>query len=121
ALHESGMKLLLHSCGCVDGIADDFIGAGIDVFQFDQPMLYDFESLSRRIKGKATLWSPVDIQKDLPTGDKELIQAEARRMIKAFHQGGGFIAKDYPSLNDIGVKDEWAGWAREIFLGMHNE
>jgi hypothetical protein len=29
---------------------------------------------------------------------------------------GGFIAKDYPSWEDIDVCDEWAQWARDIFI-----
>jgi hypothetical protein len=29
---------------------------------------------------------------------------------------GGFIAKDYPDLPSIGVKEEWDGWAYEAFV-----
>jgi len=115
-VHCYGMKFMLHSCGYIMDIMDDLIEIGVDAFQFDQPALYDFEYLSQRIMGKATLWSPVDIQKILPSGDKSLIQAEARRMVGAFHRGGGLITKDYPSLDDIRVKDEWAQHARDIFM-----
>ena len=116
-LHDLGMKYLLHSCGNVSPIVDDFVEIGLDAFQFDQPALYDFEKLRNSIRGKASLWSPVDIQKVLPTGDRELIQAEAARMVETFHDGGGFIAKDYPSYSDIGVSEEWAQYARDAFTG----
>jgi len=115
-IHSHGMKLMLHSCGYIMDILDDFVEIGVDAFQFDQPALYDFDVLAGQINGKATLWSPVDIQKVLPTGDKAKIQAEAARMIGAFHKGGGLIAKDYPSLADVGVKDEWAQYARDVFI-----
>ena len=115
-LHSYDMKFMLHSCGYVNDIIDDFVEIGIDVFQFDQPALYDFDDLAKKIGGKATLWSPVDIQKVLPTGDKNKIQTEALRMIQAFHKNGGLIAKDYPALDDINVKDEWAQYARDVFI-----
>jgi len=117
-LHGHGMKFLLHSCGCVRDIIDDFVEIGVDAFQFDQPALYDFGKLAKSLNGKATLWSPVDIQKILPTGDKVLIQAEARRMIDTFHKNGGLIPKDYPAYGDIGVKTEWAQWAQDIFINF---
>jgi hypothetical protein len=115
-LHKHGMKFFLHSCGLIRDIIDDFVEIGVDAFQFDQPALYNFDDLSGRIGGKAALWSPVDIQKFLPTGNREIIRAEALRMIKTFHRGGGLIAMDYGSLDDIGVKDEWAQYARDVFL-----
>ena len=117
-LHGHGMKFLLHSCGCISGIIGDLVEIGVDAFQFDQPALYDFEKLAAQIGGKATLISPVDIQKVLPTGQKEKIQAEAKRMIETFHKNGGFVAMDYGSLADIGVKDEWAQYARDVFVGV---
>jgi hypothetical protein len=116
-LHNRGMKFFLHSCGYNRAIIGDLVEIGVDALQFDQPCLYDFDTLSGQISGKTSLWSPVDIQKVLPSGDKEKIQAEARRMLAAFFRHGGFIAKDYPSLDDIGVKDEWAQYARDIFTG----
>ena len=117
-LHSHGMKFLLHSCGNVWDIINDFVEIGVDAFQFDQPAIYDFEKLAMSIGNKAALWSPVDIQRILPTGDRETIRAEARRMIKTFYKGGGLIAKDYPSLGDIGVKDDWAQYARDVFYGV---
>lgn len=117
-LHRHDIKFILHSCGCVRNIIDDFVEIGVDAFQFDQPALYDFDDLSGKISGKATLMSPVDIQKVLPTGNKELIQAEAKRMIRTFHKNGGLIAMDYASLSDIGVKDEWAQYARDVFTAQ---
>jgi len=119
-LHGHEMKFLLHSCGFVRDIIDDFVEIGVNAFQFDQPAAYDFDDLSKRIGGKAALMSPVDIQKVLPTGDKEKIQGEAKRMIQTFHRGGGLISMDYASLADIGVKDEWAQYARDIFTDIKN-
>lgn len=114
--HDRKMKFFLHSCGHIYEIIEDFIEVGVDVFQFDQPELAGVEKLSENFGGRVTFWCPVDIQKIIATGEKELIQEEARKMIRCFGKfSGGFIAKDYPTWDDINIKDEWAQWARDVF------
>ncbi len=108
--HDYGMKVLMHSCGQNWSIVPDLLDAGVDVFQFDQPAVYDMPKLAALLKErKAALWSPVDIQKILPTGDRELIEAGAREMVDIFE--GGLICKNYTDLAGIGVKEEWDMWA----------
>lgn len=115
--HGRDMKFFVHSCGYIYHIINDFIKAGVDVLQLDQPELIGVDRLAEEFGGRVTFWSPVDIQQIMMTGDKQLIVEEARKMIQALGKlGGGFIAKDYPQWEDINVKDEWAGWAREVFI-----
>lgn len=110
--HDYGMHVFMHSCGNDWEIIPDLIDAGVNVFQFDQPALYDMKALSELFaRRKATLWSPVDIQKILPTGDRELIRRGAEEMYRLF--GGFLICKDYPDLVGIGVQPEWDMWAYE--------
>jgi len=50
-------------------------------------------------------------------GDREMIEQNAEIMIKFLGRyNGGLIAKDYPQLDVIGVKEEWAKWARDVFV-----
>jgi len=113
--HEFGMKVLMHSCGNNREILPHLLQAGVDCFQFDQPAIYDMPWLARLLREhKAALWSPVDIQKILPTGDRQRIAEGAREMCRIFR--GGLIAKNYPDLSGIGVKEEWDQWAYEEFL-----
>jgi hypothetical protein len=115
AAHERGMKVLMHSCGYNWALIDDLVAAGIDGFQFDQPAAYDMPALAEKLRRhKVGLWSPVDIQQVLPTGDRALIEAEAQRMLKIFR--GGLIMKDYPDLPGIGVAEEWDQWAYRAIL-----
>ena len=115
AVHAAGMAMFLHSCGYNYGFMEDLIDAGIDVFQFDQPDAYPTEVLAREFAHRAVFYSPVDIQKVLPTGDRELIERRAAEMCELFRAaGGGWIAKDYGSYSDIGVETEWAGWAQAV-------
>ncbi|MGC9395643.1 MAG: uroporphyrinogen decarboxylase family protein [Anaerolineae bacterium] len=111
--HDYGMKVLMHSCGQNWVIVPDLLDAGVDVFQFDQPALYDMPKLAALLEErKAALWSPVDIQKILPTGDRATIEAGAREMYDIFE--GGLICKNYPDLHGIGVEPEWDMWAYNV-------
>lgn len=113
--HDYGMKVLMHSCGYNWEVIDDLIDAGVDCFQFDQPAVYDMPALSEKFRArKVALWSPVDIQKVLPTGDRAFIESETERMLETFR--GGLITKNYPDLHGIGVKEEWDMWAYHKIL-----
>jgi len=107
--------VIMHSCGYVWDILEDVAETGICCMQFDQPALYGLERLAARLRElNLCLYAPVDIQRVLPTGDRELIEREAHRMVELFE--GGFIAKNYPDLRGIGVQAEWDEWAYQVFL-----
>lgn len=113
--HGHGMKVIQHSCGYNWSLIDDLCEAGIDCLQFDQPAVYDQPALAAKLRQHGVgLYSPCDIQKVLPTGDRELIERETTRLVETFR--GGFIAKNYPDLHGIGVDPEWDRWAYETFL-----
>ena len=115
AAHEHDMKVFMHSCGHNYELIDDLVEAGVDTLQFDQPAAYDMPALAAKLKkNKVALWSPVDIQKVLPTGDREFIESEAKRMVDIFR--GGLIVKNYGDLHGIGVKPEWDMWAYNAVL-----
>lgn len=115
--HELGMKVFMHSCGYNWDLLDDLVDAGIDCFQFDQPEAYDLASLAKKFKErKVALWSPVDIQKILPTGNRTLIEDEVRKMAHLFK--GCLIFKNYGDLPGIGVQDEWDQWAYKEALDV---
>jgi len=112
---ELGMKVLLHSCGQNRAILDDLIDCGVSAFQFDQPTVYDMDQLSALFRRrKVGLWSQIDIQKVLPSGDREYIYGEAQRMCRIFD--GCLVVKNYPDLPGIGVKPQWDQWGYEAVL-----
>lgn len=115
--NDYDLRLIMHSCGYIYEIMEDLIELKIDALQLDQPALFGIDRLSAEFGGRIAFYSPVDIQKTMQTGNKKLIQEEARQMIKMLGKfNGGFIAKDYPNWEDIEVKNEWAEWAREVFI-----
>lgn len=113
--HDYGLKVFMHSCGKNWPILPDLLDAGVDVFQFDQPAIYDMPELAALLRErKAALYSPIDIQKILPTGDEDTIRNGAQEMIEHFN--GGLICKNYPDLPGIGVAAEWDQWGYEEIL-----
>lgn len=115
--HQYDMKVVQHSCGYNWELIDDLCDSGIDCLQFDQPGLYDIEALGQKLKSHGVgLYAPCDIQAILPTGDKALIEAHIKSLIKNFK--GGLIAKNYPDLLGIGVSEEIDEMAYNIFCEM---
>ncbi|MCY2928778.1 MAG: hypothetical protein NTV86_04655 [Planctomycetota bacterium] len=115
AAHAAGLKVLMHSCGNNWTLMDDLLDVGIDVFQFDQPALYDMPALADKLRRRGRcLWSPVDIQKVLPTGDRAFIESETLRLCRTFE--GGLILKDYPDLASLGLDPQWDAWAYDVIV-----
>ena len=113
--HARGLTVWMHSCGYIKDIIPPLVEMGLDVLQLDQPELNGLEFLAQ-FSGRVTYWCPVDIQKILPTGDRELIQGRAREMLRRLAaRGGGFIAKDYPDNASLGVDPLWQQWGYEVF------
>ncbi|MFA6290787.1 MAG: uroporphyrinogen decarboxylase family protein [Victivallales bacterium] len=107
---ECGMKVFMHSCGQNREILEPLLKAGVNCFQFDQPTVYDMTDLAQLLKKhRAALWSPIDIQKILPTGNRQIIERGVDEMFEHFE--GFVIFKNYPDLKGIGVDPEWDNWA----------
>jgi len=120
--HSEGIHVFMHSCGYNWLILDDLAEVGVNVFQFDQPNIYDITRLAEKLKHlRVCLFSPVDIQTVLPKGNRELIENEARKMVELFGGAhGGLIVKNYGDLQGVGVQPEWDQWAYEMFVN-HKE
>ena len=115
--HQCGLDVIMHSCGYIWEIIDDLAEVGVNALQFDQPGLYGLARLADKLQTlNVCLYSPVDIQRIMPTGDRQRIEAEAEKMLTLFAgDRGGLIAKNYPDLHGIGVKPEWDQWAYDVF------
>ena len=106
----------MHSCGYIIDIIPSLVDIGIKVLQLDQPNLSGLDFLAKTCSGKTAIYSPVDIQRDLPTGDESHIRAKARELIdKLGSNGGGFICGNYNSPRSLGVEEEWQTWAADEF------
>lgn len=113
---QKGLHVWMHSCGYIKDIIPSLRDCGINVLQLDQPTLSGIDWLRDTVGGRVTIWAPVDIQKILPTGDREAIRSSAREMIEKLGFGGGFIGGYYGDMPSIAVQPEWQQWACEAFV-----
>ena len=92
-----GIDVWMHSCGYIVDIIPSLVDMGIKVLQLDQPTLSGLDFLARTCQPKTAVWSPVNVQRDLPTGDEAHIRACTRELIdKLGCNGGGFICGTTP-------------------------
>lgn len=114
---ERGIDIWMHSCGYIKDIIPSLVDMGIKVLQLDQPTLSGLDFLAQTCHGKTAIWSPVDIQRDLPTGNETYIRERARELIdKLGSNGGGFICGNYGDVKSLAVQPEWQEWARDEFV-----
>jgi uroporphyrinogen decarboxylase len=119
---ERGIDIWMHSCGYIKDIIPSLVDIGVKVLQLDQPTLSGLDFLAETCRGNTAIWSPVDIQRDLPTGDESHIRACARELIdKLGSNGGGFICGNYGDVRSLAVEPEWQEWARDEFARYSEE
>lgn len=117
AAHSHGLSVWFHSCGYVRDVIGDWLEAGIDVCQFDQPELHGIDYLAQNFGGRLHFWCPVDIQTTLQTRDVQRIEDAAREYVeKLGTYGGGFVAGYYGSNEAIGLDPSYQDAACRAFI-----
>jgi len=122
AAHDAGLLTLLHSCGHIVEILDDFIETGLDVIQMDQQENMGLELLGERFGGRLAFWCPVDIQQTMAHGTLDEIRAYCRRMVKCLARPeGGLLVKWYGDPVSAGHREEAIDAMCEEFLKLSRE
>lgn len=83
-----------HSCGAVAPILDDWIDAGMEVWNPVQPNVpgHEPEELKRRFGDRLSFWGGIDQQQLLPFGTPEDIAGQVKRLVGTLGAGGGYLA-----------------------------
>jgi uroporphyrinogen decarboxylase len=116
AAHDQNMHVRFHTDGKVNPILSDLVEMGVDVINIHQPRLLGIEEVGRIYRGRVCFEASIDIQSTLPTGDRKLIDQEARALIEQWAStDGGFIAVEYRDLGAIGADRRSLEWALEAF------
>jgi uroporphyrinogen decarboxylase len=122
---SSNAKVLLHSCGAVSTLFDDFIELGVDAITPDQVSARGMapERLKTEFGERLAFWGGVDTQHVLPFGTADEVRAEVRRLIDILGLGGGFVLNsvhniqaEVPPENVAAMFDE----ARSYRAGEHH-
>ncbi len=108
-------KVLLHSCGAVSAVFDDFIDIGVDAINPVQVGAAGMapERLKSKWGDRLAFWGAVDTQQVLPFGTPDEVRAEVRRLIDVLGAGGGYVVNsvhniqpDVPPENVVAMLEE---------------
>ena len=91
--HQSGAKVMHHTCGSIYSLIPEFIDCKLDILQALQPDTHemDFDRIKNEFGDKLCFQGSVGIQKALPFGTPEEVRQEVKDRIEALAPGGGFI------------------------------
>jgi hypothetical protein len=115
-MHSLGIYCDFHSCGKINDILEDFVELGVDMVNIHQPHLLGMDEVSEKYAGRIAFDVAVDIQEVLPTGDKALIEQDAKDIISKWGTpAGGVVAAEYRFLKAIGATQESFEYSLEAF------
>lgn len=114
--HSHGLAVMMHSCGAIAPLIEDFIEAGVDILDPVQTSAAGMApaGLAERYGGRLVFHGGIDTQSVLPTVSPEEAADHAGDVASAF--GAGYIAcgsqlygPDIPTENIIAVYRRLAG------------
>jgi len=91
---HTSWRTLIHTCGGVEPLIDDFIDAGFDVLNPVQCSAagMDPQHLKATYGDRIVFWGGgVDTQRTLPFGTPDEVAAEVRERVRTFGAGGGYV------------------------------
>ncbi len=91
AVHQTGKKVFIHSCGKVIEIFPDLIEIGLDCFNPFQPEVIDVYAAKREFGDRLSFFGGVSTQHLLPYGTPAEVKAEAKRLMTEVGRNGGYI------------------------------
>ncbi len=86
-------KLMLHSCGSVEPLINDFIDMGVDVLDPVQTRAKGMNALylKQTYGDRISFHGGIDTQGILPFGTEQEVIEETKRKLECFAPGGGYI------------------------------
>ncbi len=117
--HSLGMEVIMHSCGRIIDIVEDFIEIGLDALNPGQPNLNGIEELGKRFGGRICFAPPIGYQTTAIHGTVEDIYAEVKSYVDNFYEGhnGGFLGfvASFNGIYSLGASEENARAVEEAF------
>ena len=104
-VRQAGKYVMIHSCGDVDELFDDLVGAGLNCFNPFQPEVMDVYSLLPRYRGRLAFHGGMSTQRVLPFCTPEQVRAETRRLLDLGRNGGYIFAPAHDVEGDVPLEN----------------
>lgn len=95
--HDAGAIVILHSCGNITPLVDEFLALGVDVLDPLQPRCNRLDAIRRKTAGRMCLCGGIE-SSGLLAGDIDRTREETHERIVQLGADGGYI---------VGPDDEW--------------
>jgi len=92
AVKAKGKYVFIHCCGRVQGLFDELIECGVDVFNPFQPEVMDVFEVKKRFGGRLSFYGGISTQQTLPFGSVTDVRDEVNRLLDEVGANGGYIA-----------------------------
>jgi len=123
--HNLGMDFILHSCGQILELMPEIIDTGVDVFEFDSPLMTGVDNFKKFAETrKVAFWLSSNIQSTYLLGSPEEVKEQVKLYIRNIgNNEGGLAIYEYPSNRTLGTPKENIIAQREATLkwGVYNE
>jgi uroporphyrinogen decarboxylase len=111
--HERGLKVILHSCGCVRELVPDLVEVGLDCLQpLEAKAGMDVVELKRGFGDKLSFMGNIDVRA-MAADDPAVIEEEIARKVPVAMEGGGYV---YHSDHSVPDNVSFAQYERVIGL-----
>lgn len=105
AVRDAGKAVFIHSCGDVDELFDDLIGAGLNCFNPFQPEVMDVAELLKQYRGRLTFHGGLSTQRTLPYGTPEEVRAETRHLLELGAAGSYIFSPAHAVEGDVPIEN----------------
>jgi len=107
-VRDAGKFVMIHSCGDVDELFDDLVGAGLNCFNPFQPEVMDIHEILPAYRGRLAFHGGLSMQKTLPFGTVEAVRRESRDLLTLGADGGYIFSPSHSVESDTTVDNMMA-------------